>query len=268
MRIPDKFKRNINRPHYNREGEEEEGRKRKIVIKRGLAIEPEAELDDIAHVYQLHNNRYTATLTKIDVGTGQNSFYKIQLLESDDLTKYWVFTSWGRIGTDNGSFKKSEQPDLGTAIHIFRQIFRNRTGYEWDERKYISGNKKPGKYAYVEVDYDASKEEIDLDSFVAEATLHPAVAHLISFIFNIHNMEKVLLEYSLDTQKLPLGKLSKYQVQQAYQVLNDAMRIIKSKNTHDEIIEITNKFYSLMPHNSALRTPPLLDNNELITVSY
>lgn len=63
----------------------------------------------------------------------------------------------------------------------------------------MSHGKKAGRYTYVEVDYNATKEEVNLENYVADASIHPAIAHLISFIFNVRAMEKVLLEYSVST---------------------------------------------------------------------
>lgn len=58
--------------------------------------------------------------------------------------------------------------------------------------------KKPGLFTYIEVDYAASKEEIqNLEEHVAGSTLNPAVAHLIAIIFNVASMEKLMLEYSV-----------------------------------------------------------------------
>lgn len=91
QRIPDQFRRNQYRPNIRGENGEEEESRRKVVVKRGLAIEPESGLSDIAHVYQIGNNRYTAVLSRTDVSNNKNTFYKIQLLEADNEPK-WVDT--------------------------------------------------------------------------------------------------------------------------------------------------------------------------------
>jgi poly [ADP-ribose] polymerase len=50
---------------------------------------------------------YQALLISADLSSGKNSFYKLQLLEDDRTHEYYVFRSWGRIGT-SGGFKTEE----------------------------------------------------------------------------------------------------------------------------------------------------------------
>ncbi len=52
-------------------------------------------------------NLHTAVLGMVDVVRGTNSYYKLQLLESDTGKSYHVFRSWGRVGTIIGG-KKTE----------------------------------------------------------------------------------------------------------------------------------------------------------------
>ena len=41
----------------------------------------------------------------VDIVRGTNSYYKLQLLESDSGQKYSLFRSWGRVGTTIGGNK-------------------------------------------------------------------------------------------------------------------------------------------------------------------
>ena len=50
-------------------------------------------------------NLYTAVLGMVDVVRGTNSYYKLQVLESDTCKNYRVFRSWGRVGTTIGGSK-------------------------------------------------------------------------------------------------------------------------------------------------------------------
>lgn len=85
-RVPVGFQKDPSRFFRKQEGEEEG--KRKVVVKCGLAIEPDTGLSDIAHVYQENNDRFTAVLSRTDIVANRNSFYKIQLLEADNKTQY------------------------------------------------------------------------------------------------------------------------------------------------------------------------------------
>lgn len=59
----------------------------KLKVQSGTAVEPESGLVDIAHVYRKKNEVYTVTLGLTDIQSDKNSFYKLQLLESDSVTK-------------------------------------------------------------------------------------------------------------------------------------------------------------------------------------
>lgn len=81
--------------------------KLKLKLKGGGAVDPDSGIDDIAHVYQKGSDKYSVVLSKTDIQKQQNSYYKLQLLEADHGNKYWVFRSWGRIGTTIGGTQKS-----------------------------------------------------------------------------------------------------------------------------------------------------------------
>lgn len=59
-----------------------------LAIEGGTAVDPDSNLEDVAHVYQdREGNKYTAVLGKTDVVAGKNSFYKIQVLRADTKNK-------------------------------------------------------------------------------------------------------------------------------------------------------------------------------------
>ena len=63
-------------------------------------------LDSTHHVLENPpGNLHTAVLGMVDVVRGTNSYYKLQLLESDSGLNYRVFRSWGRVGTTIGGSK-------------------------------------------------------------------------------------------------------------------------------------------------------------------
>lgn len=78
-------------------------------------------------------------------------------------------------------------------------------------------------------------------------------------------MKKAMIEFELDMEKMPLGKLSKKQIQTAYKVLKELSELIKMGNTEDlKFIEGTNQFYTLIPHNFGIAKPPIINTYELI----
>lgn len=70
----------------------------KLTIKGGSAIDPDSGLGSIAKVYVCGDAKYSVVLGVTDLHSNRNSFYKIQLLVTEDEKRFWVFRSWGRIG--------------------------------------------------------------------------------------------------------------------------------------------------------------------------
>lgn len=67
------------------------------------------------------------------------------------LYRYWVFRSWGRIGTTIGGFKTIEHESLQEAKQSFELYYEDQTGNAWRNRNNFV--KMPGKKVPVETDY-------------------------------------------------------------------------------------------------------------------
>ena len=79
--------------------------KMKVTVKGAAAVDPECELVDSHHVLEEGKTIWNAVLGLVDLHRGTNSYYKLQLLEGDKSKSYYVFRSWGRVGTTIGSTK-------------------------------------------------------------------------------------------------------------------------------------------------------------------
>jgi predicted DNA-binding WGR domain protein len=66
--------------------------------------------------------------------------------------RYWVFRSWGRIGTTIGGNKLEEKDSLYEALEQFETLFEDKTGNVWSHRKHF--HKVPGRFFPVDLDYD------------------------------------------------------------------------------------------------------------------
>lgn len=74
-----------------------------------------------------------------------------------------------------------------------------------------------------------------------------------------------MLDFNLDTVKLPLGRLSKRQMMDAYQVLTDLSNLFSSRYASpDDFVEASNRFYTLMPHNFGMSRAPVINTREMI----
>ena len=53
----------------------------KLIVKAGSAVDPESNMQDSAEVAVIDGRKYTATLAMVDIQSGANSYYKLQLLK-------------------------------------------------------------------------------------------------------------------------------------------------------------------------------------------
>ncbi|MBN3306074.1 PARP1 polymerase, partial [Amia calva] len=83
-------------------------------------------------------------------------------------------------------------------------------------------------------------------------------------IFDVESMKKVMVEFRIDLQKMPLGKLSKRQIQSAYSILSEVQQAVSDDSSDSHILDLSNRFYTLIPHDFGMKKPPLLNNLEYI----
>ncbi|XP_049866080.1 poly [ADP-ribose] polymerase [Pectinophora gossypiella] len=238
----------------------------KLKIKGGTAIDPDSGLEDEAHVYKdMHDGTmYTVVLCKTDVIAQKNSYYKLQLLEADNRKKYWLFRSWGRIGTTIGGHKLEDCKSLDDAMKRFEDLYMEKTENPWECRDDFM--KVPNAYYPIEVDYGDDPADVKQELKVDEKCKLPLpVQRLVVKIFDINIMKKTLLEFELDTEKMPLGKLSKKQIKSGYKVLTELLAYIETgKASESKIIDATNRFFTTVPHDFGVNNAPLLNNVEAI----
>ncbi len=67
-------------------------------------------------------------------------------------------------------------------------------------------------------------------------------------------------------KKTPLGKLSWRQIESAYSVLSELQREIVGTQNPSKILDCTNRFYTLVPHDFGMTKPPPLNSEEVIKI--
>ncbi|CAH8596969.1 unnamed protein product [Schistosoma bovis] len=245
----------------------------RMIMKNGAVVDPQSELVNKATVLKDEKGEFmTAVLGMVDLIKGSNSFYKLQALQSDKSSRCWVFRAWGRIGTSIGGTKIESFPNATSARSTFKEIYFEKTGNEWEDRKNF--RKMPHKFYELELDYNSSKKnEIQTISNIP-CKLHPALQSLLKFICDVKSMEKTMAEFELDLRKMPLGKLSSNQIHEAYDVLNSLSKLVSSRPStkqqsqtldRTQILSESTRFYTLIPHDFGFKTPPMLDNKKIIT---
>lgn len=246
--------------------------KMKLKIKDGAAVDPESGLEETCHVLKDIDTGgiFTSVLGLVDITRGTNSYYKMQLLESDNGRQWFVFRAWGRTGTIYGGNKIDEYSRKNDAINAFHSLFLDKTGNQWNERNNFQ--KLPNKHYPLEIDYgqhtdnDQMKKLLESANLNIQSKLHQSTQKLVQMIFNVETMKQALLAFEIDLTKMPLGKLSKNQLDKAYKILTELQTLISNGNQTSKtaIIDASNRFYTLIPHDFGLARPPLLDNAELI----
>ncbi|XP_034111953.2 poly [ADP-ribose] polymerase [Drosophila nasuta] len=234
-----------------------------LKVKNGLAVDPDSGLEDIAHVYVKGKNKYNIVLGLTDIQRNKNSYYKLQLLESDKQNKYWIFRSWGRIGTTIGNSKVENFNTVIEAIHSFNEVYAEKTGNEFENRNNFI--KYPGRMYPIDIEYDDDNklENAEQVSHIP-SKLDIALQNLIKLIFDVDSMKKTMVEFHIDMEKMPLGKLSLKQLQSAYNVINEIYELILKQASNARFIDASNRFYTLIPHNFGVNAPPLIETVEQV----
>ena len=78
----------------------------------------------------------------------------------------------------------------------------------------------------------------------------------------------VFVMLQIDLKKMPLGKLSRKQIESAYKVLKELSELIEKGGTQTQLLDGSNRFYTLIPHDFGMKKPPLLDTAEVIKVMH
>ncbi|CAB3982898.1 Poly [ADP-ribose] polymerase 1 [Paramuricea clavata] len=240
-------------------------KKVKMSVKGGAVVDPDSGLEDKAHVLQVKGEVYNAVLGMVDITRGTNSYYKLQVLKEDKSSRCYLFRSWGRVGTTIGGNKVEDCYDSDEAISRFTEMYQEKTGNHWFNRKNFV--KQAGRFYPLDIDYGQDDDNLQAQTAIAagsKSTLPLAVQKLVRMIFDIESMKKALLEFEIDLKKMPLGKLSRKQIESAYSILTEAQKLIEEKGSKGAILDASNRFYTLIPHDFGMKIPPLLDNLELI----
>ncbi|XP_061654501.1 poly [ADP-ribose] polymerase 2 isoform X2 [Phyllopteryx taeniolatus] len=235
----------------------------KTVVMKGKApvdTECKAKLGK-AHIYSEGADVYDVMMNQTNLQFNNNKYYLIQLLEDDAAKVFSVWMRWGRVGKVGQSSLTSCGGDLLKAKDIFKKKFFDKTKNEWEHR--AGFEKVVGKYDMVYMDYSTSSKEEKKTPEVAKAPkktskLNLTVQSLLELICDVKAMEEVVLEMKFDTRKAPLGKLTLEQISAGYTALKRIEACLKRKDGGRELVEACNQFYTRIPHDFGLKTPPLI----------
>jgi poly [ADP-ribose] polymerase len=99
---------------------------------------------------------------------------------------------------------------------------------------------------------------------IPDSKLPPSVRDLISLICDIKNMKSVMMELEIDIKKMPLGKLSKTQIKKGYEILKEIGALLNQGGNYNKLVDCSNRFYTLIPHDTGFKAPPVINNLKLL----
>ena len=168
------------------------------------------------------------------------------------------------MGTTIGDTLLEDFHEKLEAMRLFESKYEEKTGNRWSKRKDFK--KVPGKMFPLEMDLGQDSENIKkLELSKSKSKLAKPIQELITMIFDIESMKKALVEFEIDMTKMPLGKISKKQIEQAYSILTEVQDMIKNGNgTDSKFLDASNRFFTMIPHDFGTRTPPILNDPDYI----
>ena len=113
--------------------------------------------------------------------------------------RFYVFRSWGRVGTTIGGTKLEDFDDLTEAKESFKFQFSDKTGNRWSKRKEFQKVSK--KMMILDMDLgggDAAMAKIEkLNVDKSKSKLARPIQELIALIFDIEVMKKAMVEFEV-----------------------------------------------------------------------
>lgn len=230
----------------------------KVAVSNGCIIDEYCRVPE-GEIVMKNGTVYNCTLNQTDIGENKNKFYIMQLLKYNN--KYYRHVRYGRIG-ERGTVTGDEYSDEYEAIMSFCKQFKSKTGNNWGT-EFI---KKSGKYFMSDVKYDDIMEITKKPVEKTESLLDIRVQNLISLISDTTMMTNALISMDVDTKKMPLGKISKSQINVANEILKEIINAVQTDPVLNLSIleDLSGKFYTYIPYACGRKKPPIINDNEMI----
>ncbi|RCV10443.1 hypothetical protein SETIT_2G112900v2 [Setaria italica] len=225
-----------------------------VKVKGRSAVHESSGLQDTAHILEDGKSIYNTTLNMSDLARGVNSYYVLQVIEEDDGSECYVFRKWGRVGNERIGSQKLEEMSKTDAIQEFKRLFLEKTGNPWEawERK-TNFQKQPGRFYPLDIDYGVKQAPKRKDISETKSSLAPQLLELMKMLFNVETYRAAMTEFEINMSEMPLGKLSKENIQKGFEALTEIQNLLK--NTADQalavreslIVAASNRFFTLIP---------------------
>jgi predicted DNA-binding WGR domain protein len=97
------------------------------------SVAPSSGLSGQGKILKDGGDVYDIDTNVVDAAKNMSKFYRMQVVESNDKSKYWFVQHWGRIGT-SGQTQVKGPSSKDTAIKLMQQKFRAKSGKPWAQR--------------------------------------------------------------------------------------------------------------------------------------
>ena len=232
--------------------------KKLTISTKGHCIDPECKYNTGA-IVEAKGSVYDCTLNQTDIGSNKNKFYIMQVIKANN--KYIVYIRYGRIGV-TGTITYKEFTSESMACGFFEKQFKAKTGNSWEYKDTFV--KKDGKYFMAEIETADVSDGADSDNGSddsEDSKLDDRLVDFLKLISNTTYMKNTLVQLEIDTEKMPLGKISQGQIDKAYELLNE---INENLDDDELLIKLSSLFYTLIPYACGRNKPPLINSKKRI----
>nr|XP_019068687.1 poly [ADP-ribose] polymerase 1 isoform X2 [Solanum lycopersicum] len=239
---------------YKLEANSETQSMKTVKVKGRSAVHESSRLQDTGHILEEKTSIYNTTLNMSDLSSGINSYYILQIIEEDKGSDCYVFRKWGRVGNEKIGGDKLEEMSKSDAIQHFKRLFLEKTGNSWEawEQK-KDFQKQPGRFYPLDIDYGVDKKTTSKRNFNdTNCKLAPPLMELMKILFNVETYRAAMMEFEINMSEMPLGKLSKRNIQKGFEALTEIQNLLSGTN-HDPtvketlLVDASNRFFTVIP---------------------
>ncbi|KAK5783992.1 hypothetical protein PVK06_038510 [Gossypium arboreum] len=224
-----------------------------VKVKGRSAVHEASGLQDSCHILEDSGSIYNTTLNLSDLSTGVNSYYILQIIQEDKGSGCYVFRKWGRVGNEKIGGSKLEEMPKSDAISEFKRLFLEKTGNSWEEwEKKQNFQKQPGRFFPLDIDYGVNKQVSEKKHTDADSQLPPSLLELVKMLFNVETYRAAMMEFEINMSEMPLGKLSKSNIQKGFEALTEIQNLLNSDASDSSlkeslIVDASNRFFTVIP---------------------
>ncbi|KAK8358506.1 hypothetical protein V6Z11_A04G026600, partial [Gossypium hirsutum] len=224
-----------------------------VKVKGRSAVHEASGLQDSCHILEDSGSIYNTTLNLSDLSTGVNSYYILQIIQEDKGSGCYVFRKWGRVGNEKIGGSKLEEMPKSDAISEFKRLFLEKTGNSWEAgEKKQNFQKQPGRFFPLDIDYGVNKQVLEKKHTDADSQLPPPLLELVKMLFNVETYRAAMMEFEINMSEIPLGKLSKSNIQKGFEALTEIQNLLNSDASDPSlkesfIVDASNRFFTVIP---------------------